>query len=91
MTWRLGFTKQAQNDAAKLGAAGLRPKPEVLLEVLREGPFQRPPPFEKLVGDLRRADSRRINLQHRLVYQVLAEERVVKVLRRWTHYEQEPP
>lgn len=87
MSWSLRFTKQAQRDAAKLAAAGLRPKAEVLLELLREDPFLRPPPFEKLVGDLRGAYSRRINLQHRLVYEVHAEERVVKVLRMWTHYE----
>ena len=87
MSWTLRFTKQAQKDAAKLAAAGLRPKAERLLEVLREDPFQSPPPFEKLVGDLRGACSRRINLQHRLVYDVVAEERVVKVLRMWTHYE----
>ena len=87
MSWRLRFTKQAQRDAAKLAAAGLRPNAEALLDVLRENPFQRPPPFEKLVGDLRGAYSRRINLQHRLVYEVVAEERVVKVLRLWTHYE----
>ena len=87
MSWRLRFTKQAQKDAAKLTAAGLRPKAEALLEVLREDPFRRPPPFEKLLGDLRGAYSRRINLQHRLVYEVVAEERVVKVLRMWTHYE----
>ena len=87
MTWTLRFTKQAQKDAAKLTAAGLRPKAEALLEVLREDPYRRPPPVEKLVGDLRGACSRRINLQHRLVYEVVAEERVVKVLRMWTHYE----
>lgn len=87
MSWRLRFTKQAQRDAAKLTAVGLRPKAEVLLEVLREDPFRRPPPFEELVGDLRGAYSRRINLQHRLVYEVVAEDRVVKVLRMWTHYE----
>ena len=87
MSWTLRFTKQAQKDAAKLAAAGLRPKAERLLEVLREDPFRSPPPFEKLVGDLRGACSRRINLQHRLVYDVVAEERVVKVLRMWTHYE----
>ncbi|MDZ7801114.1 MAG: Txe/YoeB family addiction module toxin [Trueperaceae bacterium] len=86
MSWRLRFTKQAQKDAAKLTEAGLRPKAEALLDVLREDPFRRPPPFEKLVGDLRGAYSRRINLQHRLVYEVVAEERVVKVLRMWTHY-----
>lgn len=87
MSWRLRFTKQAQKDAAKLEAAGLRPKAEALLAVLREDPFRRPPPFEKLVGDLRGAYSRRINLQHRLVYEVVADVRVVKVLRMWTHYE----
>lgn len=87
MSWRLLYTKQAQRDARKLAAAGLRPKAEALLEVLREDPFCSPPPFEKLVGDLRGAYSRRINIQHRLVCQVLSDERVVKVLRMWTHYE----
>ena len=87
MSWRLRFTKQAQKDAAKLAAAGLRPKAEALLEVLRDDPFQRPPPFEKLVGDLRGAYSRRINIQHRLVYEVLDDVRMVKILRMWTHYE----
>lgn len=87
MSWRLRFTKQAQKDAGKLMAAGLRPKAEALLELVREDPFRRPPPFEKLVGDLGGASSRRINLQHRLVYEVIAEERGVKVLRMWTHYE----
>ena len=85
--WRVVFTRQAQKDAAKLPAAGLRPKAETLLEILRENPFQNPPSYEKLVGDLAGAYSRRINLQHRLVYQVLEEERTVKVLRMWTHYE----
>jgi Txe/YoeB family toxin of toxin-antitoxin system len=74
-------------DAKKLSSSGLRPKAEYPLQVLREDPFRRPPPFEKLVGDLAGADSRRINVQHRLVYQVLPEERTVKVLRMWTHYE----
>ncbi len=87
MSWRLLYTKQAQRDARKLAAAGLRPKAEALLEVLSEDPFCSPPPFEKLVGDLRGAYSRRINIQHRLVYQVLSDEWVVKVLRMWTHYE----
>lgn len=87
VSWRLRFTKQAQKDAVKLAAAGLRPKAEALLEVLRNDPFQRPPPFEKLVGDLRGAYSRRINIQHRLVYEVLEDVRMVKVLRMWTHYE----
>jgi len=85
--WRLVFTKQAQKDAKKLAAGGLRPKAEALLAILAENPFQTPPPFEKLVGDLAGAYSRRINIQHRLVYQVLEDERVVKVLRMWTHYE----
>ena len=87
MTWDLYFTKQAQKDARKLAAAGLRPKAEALLDVLREDPFQSPPPFEKLVGDLRGAYSRRINIQHRLVYQVLSAAHAVKILRMWTHYE----
>ncbi len=87
MSWRLRFTKQAQKDAGKLTAAGLRPKAEAVLELLREDPFRRPPPFETLVGDVRGAYSRRINLQHRLVYAIVTEERVVKVLRMWTHYE----
>jgi len=85
--WRVVFTRQARKDAKKLSGAGLRPKAEYLLEVLREDPLQNPPSFEKLVGDLRGALSRRINIQHRLVYQVLEEERTVKVLRMWTHYE----
>lgn len=87
MSWRLRFTKQAQKDASKLAAAGLRPQAEALLEVLRDDPFGRPPPFEKLVGDIRGAYSRRINLQHRLVYDVDTEARLVKVLRMRTHYE----
>jgi len=87
VSWRLRFTTQAQKDAAKLTAAGLRPKAEALLDVLRDDPFRRTPPFEKLVGDLRGAYSRRINLQHRLVYEVVDEQRVVKILRMWTHYE----
>ncbi len=85
--WRVVFTRQARKDAKKLSGAGLRPKAEYLLSVLREDPFRNPPPFEKLVGDLRGAISRRINVQHRLVYQVLEKERVVKVIRMWTHYE----
>jgi Txe/YoeB family toxin of toxin-antitoxin system len=86
-TWRVVFTKPAQKDARKLDAAGLRPKVEKLLKVLAEDPFGRPPSFEKLVGDLAGAFSRRNTFQHRLVYQVLEKERVVKVLRLWTHYE----
>ena len=87
MNWKIVFTKQAQKDARKLSAAGLKSKVEQLLEVLQADPFQGPPPFEKLVGDLVGAYSRRINIQHRLIYQVLKEERVVKVIRMWTHYE----
>lgn len=87
MSWRLVYTKQAQRDAKKLASSGLKPKAQELLEILAEDPFQRPPPFERLVGDLSGAFSRRINIQHRLVYQVVEEERVVKVLRLWSHYE----
>jgi toxin YoeB len=81
------FTKQAQKDAKKLSASGLRPKAEALLEILKASPFQTPPPFEKLVGDLKGAYSRRINIQHRLVYQVIKELRTIKIIRMWTHYE----
>ncbi len=87
MSWQLVYTKQAQKDAKKLSAAGLRPKAEELLAILEKNPFQNPPPYEKLVGDLAGAYSRRINIQHRLVYQVLRESRAVKVIRLWTHYE----
>ncbi len=87
MSWRVVFTKQAQKDAKKLPAAGLRPKAEELLEILRQNPYQNPPPYEKLVGDLAGAYSRRINIQHRLVYQILEAEQIVKVLRLWSHYE----
>jgi toxin YoeB len=85
--WRLLFTKQAQKDAKKLAAAGLRDKAEWLLEILAEDPFRNPPRFEKLAGDLAGAYSRRINIHHRLVYAVYEQERVVKVIRLWTHYE----
>ena len=85
--WRVVFTRQAQKDAKKLAAAGLRQKAEALLEILTRNPHQNPPPFEKLVGDLAGAYSRRINIQRRLVYQILREMRVVKVIRMWTHYE----
>ena len=87
MSWRLVYTKAAQKDAKKLAAAGLKPKAQALLEILEQDPYLIPPPFEKLVGDLSGAFSRRINIQHRLVYQILDEERIVKVLRMWTHYE----
>lgn len=86
-SWRLVFTKQAQKDAKRLSAAHLKEKAEEILKILSEEPFRTPPRFEKLVGDLAGAFSRRINIQHRLVYQVLEDEKVVKVLRMWTHYE----
>ena len=85
--YHLVFTKQAQKDAKKLGAAGLRPKAEMLLEILEHNPFQNSPPYEKLIGDMSGAYSRRINLQHRLVYQVLEGPKIVKVIRLWTHCE----
>ncbi|MBM3850230.1 MAG: Txe/YoeB family addiction module toxin [Verrucomicrobia bacterium] len=87
VAWRLVYTKQAQKDAKKLSASGLKPKAIRLLEILAEDPFRNPPPFEKLVGDLSGAYSRRINIQHRLVYEVFPEIQTVKVLRLWTHYE----
>ena len=87
MNWRVVYTKQAQKDARKLAAAGLRDKAEVLLAMLAEDPFRRPPPFERLVGDLKGAFSRRINIQHRLVYEVVEPEKTVKILRLWSHYE----
>jgi len=87
VSWRLVYTRQAQRDAKKLAASGLRPKAEVLLEILARNPFADPPPFEKLLGDLSGAYSRRINIHHRLVYQVLSEINTVKILRMWTHYE----
>ena len=87
MSWQLVFTKQAQKDAKKLAGAGLRQKAEELLRIVGENPFQTPPPYEKLVGDLAGAYSRRINIQHRLIYEVLKEKNTVKVLRLWTHYE----
>lgn len=87
MNWQLVFTKQAQKDAKKISAAGLREKAESLLDILRENPYQSSPPFEKLMGDLTGAYSRRTNIQHRLVYQVIDEQKVVKIIRMWTHYE----
>ena len=87
MSWDLYFTKQAQKDAKKIASSNLRPHVEKLLAVLRSDPFTNPPPFEKLVGDLAGAYSRRINIQHRLVYQVYPPEKAVKILRMWTHYE----
>jgi toxin YoeB len=85
--WELVYTKQAQKDSKKLKSAGLKSKAEALLQILQENPFQTPPPFEKLVGDLEGAYSRRINIQHRLVYQILSDVKVVKIIRMWTHYE----
>jgi Txe/YoeB family toxin of toxin-antitoxin system len=85
--WRVVFTKQAQKDAKKLASAGLRSKADKLLDILRENPYKTPPTFEKLLGDLSGAYSRRINIQHRLVCQILDNEKVVKVIRLWTHYE----
>ncbi len=85
--WRLLFTKQAQKDAKKLSAAGLQPKAEKLLEILRRNPYNTPPPYEKLIGDLSGAYSRRINIKHRLVYQVLEKDESVKIIRMWSHYE----
>jgi toxin YoeB len=85
--WKIVYTRQAQRDARKIAAAGLKPKAEKLLEILSRNPYQTPPTFERLMGDLSGAYSRRINIQHRLVYQILEEERTVKVIRMWTHYE----
>ena len=87
MSWRVVFTKQAQKDARNLASSGLKEKAQTLLSVLAENPFQTPPPYEKLVGDLTGAYSRRINIQHRLVYEVFLQEHIVRVLRMWTHYE----
>ena len=87
VTWQLVFTSQARRDARKLAASGLRTKAEPLLEILKGNPFQNPPPYEKLLGDLAGAYSRRINIHHRLVYQVIEESRTVKVIRMWTLYE----
>ncbi|GAA4096078.1 Txe/YoeB family addiction module toxin [Zhongshania borealis] len=87
VSWTLYFTKQAQKDARKLASSGLKDKAQELLKIVQRNPYQNPPPFEKLIGDLAGAYSRRVNIQHRLVYQVLEEEKAIKVLRLWTHYE----
>ena len=87
MSWRLVYTKQANRDARKLNASGLKPKTRQLLSIIADDPYRNPPPFKKLVGDLTGAYSRRINIQHRLVYQILDEDRVAKVLRMWSRYE----
>ena len=87
MSWRLVFTKQAQKDAKKIAQSNLKPLASRLLDIISEDPYQNPPPFEKLVGDLSEAYSRRINIQHRLVYQILDDIKTIKVIRMWTHYE----
>lgn len=87
VNWRLVFTKQAQKDAKKIAHSGLKSQAERLLEILKENPYKNPPPYEKLLGDLSGAYSRRINIQHRLVYQLLDDIKTVKVIRMWTHYE----
>ncbi len=85
--WRLVFTKQAQKDAKKIAHSGLKPQAERLLEIIKENPFKIPPPYEKLIGDLSGAYSRRINIQHRLVYEVLDNIQIIKIIRMWTYYE----
>ena len=87
VNWTLLFTKQAQKDARKLTPAGLKSKAQKILEIISVNPFQNPPPYEKLIGDLAGAYSRRINIQHRLIYQVLQQEKTIKIIRMWTHYE----
>lgn len=87
VNYKVLFTKQAQKDAKKLSASGLKAKAEQLIEVLRDNPYQTPPFYEKLVGDLAGANSRRINIQHRIVYEVIEDEKIVKIIRMWTHYE----
>jgi len=88
VTWKIYYTKQAQKDAKKLASSGHKEKAQELLDIIKENPYQNPPPYEKLVGDLSGAYSRRINIQHRLVYQVLEDEQhAIKILRLWTHYE----
>ena len=87
VTWQLVYTKQAQKDARKLASSGMKSRAKALLKIIEINPYQNPPPYEKLVGDLTGAYSRRINIQHRLVYQIIEEQKIVKVLRMWTHYE----
>ena len=87
MNWEVVYTKQAQKDAKKLSSAGLKDKAKQLINIIKENPYQNPPPYEKLIGDLSGSYSRRINIQHRLVYQVYEEEKTIKVIRLWTHYE----
>ena len=87
MSYNLVFTKQARKDAKKLSSSGLRPQAEKLLDIIQANPFKTPPPYEKLVGDLTGAYSRRINIQHRLVYQIIQDQETIKVIRMWSHYE----
>lgn len=87
MSWELFYTKQAQKDAKKLSASNLKKKAQKILDIIKENPYQKPPPYEKLIGDLIGAYSRRINIQHRVVYQVYEDEQAVKIIRLWTHYE----
>jgi len=87
VSWQIVFTKQAQKDAKKVSGSGLREKTEKLIQILRDNPYQTPPPYEKLVGDLADAYSRRINIQHRLVYQIIEDKKTVKIIRMWTHYD----
>jgi len=87
VSWRLVFTKQAQKDAKKIAQSGLKSQANSLLDLLRDDPFQNPPPYEKLIGDLSGAYSRRISIQHRLIYQVLKDIHMIKIIRMWTHYE----
>jgi len=87
VSWRLVFTREAQKDARRIARSGLKPQASHLLDIFREDPFRTPPPFEKLIGDLSGAYSRRINIQHRLVYQVLDDLKIVKIIRMWSHYE----
>jgi toxin YoeB len=87
VSWKIVFTQQAQKDAEKLSASGLRSKAEKLIKILRGNPYQAPPSYEKPVGDLAGAYSRRINIQHRLVYQIIEDEKAVKIIRMWSHYE----
>jgi len=87
VSWTLVFTKQAKKDAKKLASSGLKPRAQRLLELLKSNPYRTPPPYEKLVGDLAGTCSRRINIQHRLVYQILDDVKIVKIIRMWTHYE----
>ena len=87
MIWKVVYTKQAQKDAKKLSSSGLKLKTKEIIDILKENPYQTPPPYEKLIGDLSGAYSRRLNIQHRIVYQVIDADKIVKVLRMWTHYE----